>query len=75
MEWGDVVMNRREGLVVRENIGNLCRGDCSQASRYATSGKCGLVLLLKFDDKTHRTLFTTQSLLGKVFIIDSFYQC
>ena len=37
--------------VVRENIGNLCKGDCSQASRYATSGKSSLVhltLLLLF---------------------------
>ena len=24
--------------VVRENIGNLCKGDCSQASRYSLRG-------------------------------------
>lgn len=31
--------------IVRENIGNLCKGDCSQASRYTASGKYGLVYL------------------------------
>lgn len=43
---GDGWLFGREG-VVRENIRNLCRGDCSQASRYsyAASGECGLAPL------------------------------